>query len=260
MMYAPHRPSHEDRRQVAHSGCPLRPTPRPASRPAPVMAPGITADISADITAGMACRVSPDASTGGSPDVSPEVSRGVSLGMGRSLFSGITRGVARCRRAVPVCAVFAFLLAGLLCGMVAGPFPGMAGDALAAGTQGTAPGGPASEQGASGSGRGDLFTPLGPGGGGGMCGPSMSPYGQGLVVVDQVPTRLIEGAVKNTNYKIVHRLTAPDDQEIMASCMALRDDQKYIIPALEKGNAIICGDEDDAAAWVKMPAPGQDVR
>ena len=85
-------------------------------------------------------------------------------------------------------------------------------------------------------------------------------YGQGLVVVDQVPTRLIEGAVKNTNYKIVHRLTAPDDQEIMASCMALRDDQKYIIPALEKGNAIICGDEDDAAAWVKMPAPGQDVR
>ena len=85
-------------------------------------------------------------------------------------------------------------------------------------------------------------------------------YGQGLVVVDQVPTRLIEGATKNTNYKIVHRLTAPDDQEIMASCMALREDQKYIIPALEKGNAIICGDEDDAAAWVKMPAPGQDVR
>lgn len=187
MMYAPHRPSHEDRRQVAHSGCPLRPTPRPASRPAavmaPVMAPDITADISADITAGMARRVSPGASTGGSPDVSPEVSRGVSLGMGRSLFCGITRGVARCRRAVPVCAVFAFLLAGLLSGMVAGPLPGMAGDALAAGTQGTAPGGPASGQGASGSGRGDLFTPLGPGGGGGMYVPSMSPYEQGLVFV-----------------------------------------------------------------------------
>lgn len=84
-------------------------------------------------------------------------------------------------------------------------------------------------------------------------------YGQGLVVVDQVPTRLIEGATKNTNYKIVHRLTAPDDQAVMASCMAFRDDQKYIIPALEKGNAIICGDEDDAAAWVKLPGPGQDV-
>ena len=84
-------------------------------------------------------------------------------------------------------------------------------------------------------------------------------YGEGLVVVDQVPTRLIEGAIKNTNYKIVHRLTAPDDQEVMASCMAFRDDQKYIIPTLEKGNAIICGDEDDAAAWLKIPAPGENI-
>lgn len=83
-------------------------------------------------------------------------------------------------------------------------------------------------------------------------------YGEGLVVVDQVPTRLIEDVIKNTNYKIVHRLTAPDDQEVMASCMAFREDQKYIIPALEKGNAIICGDEDDAAAWVKIPAPRRD--
>lgn len=80
-------------------------------------------------------------------------------------------------------------------------------------------------------------------------------YGQGFIVVDQVPTRLIDDVIKNTNYKIVHRLTAPDDQEVMASCMAFRDDQKYIIPALEKGNAIICGDEDDAASWVRIPLP-----
>ena len=83
-------------------------------------------------------------------------------------------------------------------------------------------------------------------------------YGQGLVVVDQVPTRLIDDVIKNTNYKIVHRITAPDDQTIMASCMAFRDDQKYIIPALEKGYAIICGDDDDAAAWVKIPMAGSE--
>lgn len=77
-------------------------------------------------------------------------------------------------------------------------------------------------------------------------------YGQGFIVVDQVPTRLIDDVIKNTNYKIVHRLTAPDDQQVMASCMAFREDQKYIIPALERGNAIICGDEDDAAVWVKI--------
>ena len=80
-------------------------------------------------------------------------------------------------------------------------------------------------------------------------------YGQGFVIVDQVPTRLIDDVIKNTNYKIVHRLTAPDDQRVMASCMAFREDQQYIIPALEKGNAIIYGDEDDAAVWVKIPPP-----
>ena len=85
-------------------------------------------------------------------------------------------------------------------------------------------------------------------------------YGQGFMIVDQVPTRLIDDAIKNTNYKIVHRLTAPDDQSVMARCMAFREDQTYIIPALEKGNAIICGDEDDAAVWVKVPAPGKECQ
>ena len=80
-------------------------------------------------------------------------------------------------------------------------------------------------------------------------------YGQGFMIVDQVPTRLIDDVIKNTNYKIVHRLTAPDDQEVMAKCMAFRPDQISIIPALEKGNAIICGDEDDAAVWIKIPKP-----
>ena len=84
-------------------------------------------------------------------------------------------------------------------------------------------------------------------------------YGQGFMIVDQVPTRLIDDVIKNTNYKIVHRLTAPDDQQVMAKCMAFREDQTYIIPALEKGNAIVCGDEDDAAVWVKIPGPHQDV-
>lgn len=57
-------------------------------------------------------------------------------------------------------------------------------------------------------------------------------YGQGLMVVDQIPTKLIPEVIKNTNYKIVHRLVAPDDYGLMASSIALRDDQRSIIPAL----------------------------
>ncbi len=77
-------------------------------------------------------------------------------------------------------------------------------------------------------------------------------YGQGLVIVDQIPTRLVPDAIKNTNYKIVHRLTSPDDSQVMAAGLALREEQQKIIPALGVGDAIICGDLDDAATWVKL--------
>jgi len=78
-------------------------------------------------------------------------------------------------------------------------------------------------------------------------------YGQGMMIVDQIPTRLVPDAIKNTNYKIVHRLTAPDDCAVMSAGLALREDQQAVIPALGVGDAIICGDLDDAAAWVRIP-------
>lgn len=80
-------------------------------------------------------------------------------------------------------------------------------------------------------------------------------WGEGLMIIDQVPTRLIPDVIKNTNYKICHRMAAVDDCTVMAESLALRDDQKGIIPTLEQGNAIISGDMDDAASWVKIAKP-----
>lgn len=79
--------------------------------------------------------------------------------------------------------------------------------------------------------------------------------GEGFMIIDQVPTKLIPDVIKNTNYKICHRLAAIDDCAVMAQSLALRDDQKGIIPTLEQGNAIIAGDMDDAASWVKITKP-----
>ena len=75
-------------------------------------------------------------------------------------------------------------------------------------------------------------------------------YGEGMMIVDQYPTRLIPDAIKNTNYKIIHRLVSPDDSDIMASSVALRAEQKALIACLTPGNAIVYGDRDDAAAWI----------
>ena len=77
-------------------------------------------------------------------------------------------------------------------------------------------------------------------------------YGQGMMIVDQVPTRLIDDAMKNTNYKIMHRLTSADDIEAMAHGMSLNEEQSSMVSSLEIGHAIVCGDQDDGAAWVKM--------
>ena len=80
-------------------------------------------------------------------------------------------------------------------------------------------------------------------------------YGQGMMIVDQVPTRLIDDAIKNTNYKIVHRLTAPDDIEVMGRGMGLNEAQQRVVSALEIGQAIVCGDRDDGPTLVHVEAP-----
>ena len=77
-------------------------------------------------------------------------------------------------------------------------------------------------------------------------------YGEGLMILDQVPTRLIPDVVKNTNYKIAHRMSSPDDCAVMESALALRGDQRGILPTLAQGEVIVLGDHDDAASWVKV--------
>lgn len=66
-------------------------------------------------------------------------------------------------------------------------------------------------------------------------------YGQGMMVVDQVPTRLIEDAIKNTNVKIIHKLVASDDSRIVAECIGLTSDQQRVIPKLSIGQAVLAG-------------------
>jgi len=80
-------------------------------------------------------------------------------------------------------------------------------------------------------------------------------FGEGFMIIDQVPTRLIPDVIKNTNYKIAHRLTSPDDCQVMAAALGLRPDQESILPLLEQGNIIISGDKDDAASWVQVNKP-----
>lgn len=66
-------------------------------------------------------------------------------------------------------------------------------------------------------------------------------YGQGMMVVDQVPTRLIEDAIKNTNIKIVHKLVASDDSKRISESIGLTPEQQKVIAKLSIGQAVLAG-------------------
>lgn len=76
-------------------------------------------------------------------------------------------------------------------------------------------------------------------------------YGEGLMLIDQVPTRLIPDAIKNTNLKITHRLVAEDDCKAIGESMGLSDEQRKVIPKLLTGQCIISSSLETNAYWVK---------
>lgn len=76
-------------------------------------------------------------------------------------------------------------------------------------------------------------------------------YGEGMMLVDQVPTRLIPDAIKNTNLKIVHRLVAEDDVKAVGESMSLSDQQRKVIPKLLTGQCIVSSSASTDVYWVK---------
>ena len=67
-------------------------------------------------------------------------------------------------------------------------------------------------------------------------------YGEGLIIADQIPNKLVSDVVKNTHTKIVHRLFAADDRNTIGDAMGLTDDQKAFLPLLQPGETVMyCG-------------------
>ena len=67
-------------------------------------------------------------------------------------------------------------------------------------------------------------------------------YGEGLIIADQIPSKLIPDVIKNTHCKIVHRLFAEDDRRTMGEAMMMDESQRDFLPNLSTGEAVIfCG-------------------
>ncbi|MEV4823239.1 hypothetical protein [Micromonospora sp. NPDC049274] len=77
-------------------------------------------------------------------------------------------------------------------------------------------------------------------------------YGEGLVIVEQSPSKLIPDAYKNTNLKVMHQLLSAEDRELIGDTMRFSDDQRAYAGALPKMSAFAFHSRLDRPALIAV--------
>lgn len=78
-------------------------------------------------------------------------------------------------------------------------------------------------------------------------------FGQGIIIADQIPTKLAPDTIKNTNLKIVHRTVALEDRETIGKAMNMSQEQIDYLSSLRRGYAAIYAEGDNRPKCVKLP-------
>ncbi|MCL9796675.1 ATP-binding protein, partial [Frankia sp. AgKG'84/4] len=79
-------------------------------------------------------------------------------------------------------------------------------------------------------------------------------YGEGLVVVEQIPAKILPDVIKNTALKVMHRLPAADDREAVGATMNLLPEQSEVVVSLPPGVAAVSIDGMDRPVLARMVA------
>jgi hypothetical protein len=78
-------------------------------------------------------------------------------------------------------------------------------------------------------------------------------YGEGLVIAEQIPTKLVPDVIKNTAVKVVHRLPAQDDRDVVGATMNLADDQSRFLVTVAPGTGAVFTDGMDHPVLAVVP-------
>ena len=78
-------------------------------------------------------------------------------------------------------------------------------------------------------------------------------FGQGILIADQIPTKLASEILKNTNLKIVHRIVSEDDRLAVGKAMNMTEEQLSYISSLKRGTAAVYSEGDFRPKLVQMP-------
>jgi hypothetical protein len=80
-------------------------------------------------------------------------------------------------------------------------------------------------------------------------------FGAGWIIAEQVPAKLAPEVIKNTNLKILHRLVAKDDRDLVGSTANLTEDQQRKLARLSSGEAVAYAEGSNSASLVRVPNP-----
>ncbi|MCY4304175.1 MAG: ATP-binding protein [Aestuariivita sp.] len=88
----------------------------------------------------------------------------------------------------------------------------------------------------------------------------MRSMGQGVIVSEQIPSKLLPDVIKNTNTKIVHRMVAADDQKLIGSSLGLSADEEKYLNTLKTGHALYFSEGMKRPTEIKVSDNTLDMR
>jgi DNA helicase HerA-like ATPase len=80
-------------------------------------------------------------------------------------------------------------------------------------------------------------------------------YGEGIIIAEQIPSKLAPDAIKNTNLKLLHRMLAQDDRDIVGTSINLSEDQSRRAVTLnpQHGEVIAFAERCDRPYLLQVP-------
>ncbi|MGU7928876.1 ATP-binding protein [Streptococcus suis] len=85
-------------------------------------------------------------------------------------------------------------------------------------------------------------------------------FGQGIFIIDQIPTKLAGDILKNTNLKIVHRTVSEEDRLAIGKSMNMTEEQLSYLSSLKRGIAAVYSEGDFRPKLVQMPCVESEAR
>ncbi|MCA9874806.1 MAG: ATP-binding protein [Anaerolineales bacterium] len=83
-------------------------------------------------------------------------------------------------------------------------------------------------------------------------------YGEGIMIAEQLPTKLVPDVIGNTGLKVMHRLTSADDREVMGRAMKFNEFQEEHVVTLRTGQAVVYGLDTEEPLLMQAPNFWQD--